>query len=122
MPAAVLGLATYPVTIDPSIGPVIPVANPHGGVPAANSQWAPDVAFDGTNFLVVWTDWRAGDNADIYGARVTPTGTVLDPNGLAITAQAEDQERPAVVFGSDRYLIVWEDNTSGHESGGPACC
>ena len=43
-------------------------------------QWAhrgPAVAFDGANFLVVWTDYRSG--SDIYGFQVCPAGSVLEP-------------------------------------------
>jgi hypothetical protein len=50
-------------------------------VASANDiQGYPQVAFDGTNFLVVWQDYRNGGNWDIYGARVTTEGVVLDPD------------------------------------------
>ena len=35
---------------------------------AANVSSRPAVAFDGTNFLVVWQDLRSGTSTDIYGA------------------------------------------------------
>ena len=61
---------------------------------AANAQTAPAVAFDGTNYLVVWADNRAGDSTDIYAARVSPTGTILDGTGIPISVATRDQTRP----------------------------
>jgi hypothetical protein len=67
------------------------------------------VAFDGTNFLVVWQDFRSGKRYDIYAARVSPHGEVLDPNGLPVAAGAYNQGRPGVAFAGGRYLVVWMD-------------
>jgi len=75
---------------------------------AARDEFTPALGFDGTNFLVVWEDHRNG-SPDIYGARVTPGGTVLDPDGLAITQAASDQTSPALVFDGANFLVVWRD-------------
>ena len=75
---------------------------------AAQYQWAPDVAFDGSNFFVSWTDRRIG-SWDIYGARVTPGGSVLDPGGIPISTAPEFQVYPALAFGGADYLVVWTD-------------
>ena len=64
---------------------------------AADFQERPAVAFDGTNFLVVWQDFRNGRDYDIYAARVSPQGRVLDPDGFPVIARAGNQARPAVL-------------------------
>jgi hypothetical protein len=78
---------------------------------APNNQEYPVLTFDGTNYLVVWQDRRSG--VDIYGARVTPAGAVLDSTGIAISTAANAQEYPALVFDGDNYLVVWEDYRNG---------
>jgi hypothetical protein len=74
---------------------------------ANNSQIYPSVAFDGTNYLVVWQDLRSDTSWDIYGARVSQTGVVLDPGGIAITNLSIGQGWPAVAFDGINYLVIW---------------
>jgi MYXO-CTERM domain-containing protein len=50
-------------------------------------QLSPMVVFDGTDWVVVWSDGRAsGSNTSTWGARVAQDGTVRDPQGFAIDA------------------------------------
>ena len=80
---------------------------------AANDQYSATVAFDGTNYLVVWSDLRSGSSYDIYGARVSVEGAVLDPAGIAISIAGGNQTRPEPVFDGVGYLVVWQDERSG---------
>jgi hypothetical protein len=71
-----------------------------------------NVAFDGTNYFVVWQDDRNTATAgwEVFGARVTKSGVVLDPNGIDISCAAPNtQAQPSVSFGSGKYLVIWGD-------------
>ncbi len=68
------------------------------------------MTFDGTDFLVVWDDGRANPFADIYAARVAPTGVVKDPAGVPISQNPTGQKFvPQVRCLGASCLIVWSD-------------
>ena len=73
------------------------------------------IAWDGKNFLVVWSDTIGGATTpDIYGARVSLDGRILDdPDGLPISTAAGAQRSPDVVWTGRRFLTVWEDSREG---------
>ena len=48
---------------------------------AANTQKSPALASNGTDYLVVWQDYRNSNQIDLYGTRVNASGTVLDVSG-----------------------------------------
>jgi phosphoribosylformylglycinamidine (FGAM) synthase PurS component len=88
------------------------------GIPVStetDDQLYPAIAFDGTNYLVTWMDDRSGSTYDIYAARVTPQGTVLDPSGILVSAAADYQSYPAVAFGGTNYLVTWMDYRGGSD-------
>src|SRR5712664_3655480 len=71
--------------------PAAPVAGPEFGlgppayVAAPYAQVAPAIAFNGTNYLVVWSDDRDSQNWRVYATRVSTNGEVLDTAGLEIS-------------------------------------
>ncbi|MCX7837352.1 MAG: hypothetical protein N2323_05275, partial [candidate division WOR-3 bacterium] len=75
---------------------------------ARDEQYYPSVAFDGINYFVVWEDWR-NENVDIYGARVSQNGIVIDPRGIPISIETGDQQYPKITYGGNYYFVVWED-------------
>jgi len=76
------------------------------------NQTRPDVAFDGTNYLVVWEQVRTEQLPGVFAARVTPAGAVLYPAGMLVhpSTLSGYARRPAVGFDGANYLVVWEDN------------
>src|SRR6185295_13822685 len=73
---------------------------------------APKIAFDGTEFLVVWQQQpTATDPWDVLGRRVGTDGTLLDASPIAIATGDGDQLTPDVVYSGDghNFLVVWED-------------
>jgi hypothetical protein len=67
-------------------------------------QDGPEVAFDGTRFVVAWRDLAVGFR--IKAMRIAVDGTVLDPAGLLVGTQAQ---RPDVASRSGMTAIAWGD-------------
>ena len=74
---------------------------------APGQQLWSDVASDGENFLVVWTDYRNG-SPDIYGQLLTGSGSLIDTSFPISTANSA-QWAPEVVWSDSNYLVVWCD-------------
>lgn len=88
------------------------ISKTSSGLPQPGNQIEPSVAWgdDGASayFLVVWQDGRSSTQ-DIYGARITLSGTVQDAGGIAISTAANDQLQPDVAWGGVNFLAVWDD-------------
>lgn len=76
---------------------------------AANDQQKPSLTFDGENYIVVWQDNRSSYVWDIYGARVTPEGELLDSTGFIISAAFNPQSNPYTCTGNTGCFVVWQD-------------
>ncbi len=83
------------------------------GIPISTANHRQDyfsMVFDGTNYMLVWEDERAVNfYSDIYGARVTQNGVVLDPNGIIISIANDAQYNPRIIFGDNKFFVVWQD-------------
>jgi hypothetical protein len=78
------------------------------------SGFYPRIAFDGTNYLVVWHAWGNGGTLDIIGNRVSSTsGTALDGTGFVICEASDDQDNAFAAFDGKNYLVVWHDYRDG---------
>lgn len=78
---------------------------------SANTQKRPRVAFGGGVFLVVWQELSENTDYDIRGARVTPDGQILDPEGISISAGPHNQVTPDVTYDGThkKFFVVWAD-------------
>lgn len=86
---------------------------PAAQVPANVQQERPTTSYDGTNYLVAWFEHTDGDgSATIRGARVSPAGTILDPNAFTIATGVDLPTSDN--SGSRRLLAAWNPSTSAY--------
>jgi hypothetical protein len=99
---------------DPFAGPSPFELGPEKMVTADLSMPAdsPAVAWDGEDFLVVWSA-RRGPGTDLFGVRVAPDGNPVDRSPKIISSSPGNQKHPSVAWGGDLFLVVWEDDRSG---------
>ena len=99
--------------IDPD-GTVHPYVNL---TPWKDDQYRPRVAWDGSQFVVVFQDQKTdlgGDwsleqidaRSDLMGMRISPTGTVIDPQGFVFSNSPIGEAYPNVVASGGRTLIA----------------
>jgi hypothetical protein len=88
------------------------------GFAVGNGRY-PWIAYGGGQYLVVWHG--PGFGPDIYGARILPDGTVLDPGGFAIFTDPEDQDHASVASDGTDFFVAWHDyrggNSAAHNDG-----
>ena len=108
VPGELLAESTFPATLDPTISAEAAIDTPVNGWSGQSSQ-APAIAFDGTNYLVVWADQRLSRDEDIFGTRISQAGAILDPAGITIASAAGRQLHPTVAFAGTQYVVAWED-------------
>ena len=86
------------------VGDTFPVATAAGG------QAEPQLAFDGTNYLAVWSDLRNATTTgyDIYGAIISPTDAPnVDANFPINDASVDIQNFPTVSWSGDGFVVAW---------------
>ena len=69
----------------------------------------PAVAFDGTNYLMVWTDNGLYPNLDIYGQFVAPSGNLVR-TPFPIAETADDELCCRIAFADPTYMVVFVRN------------
>jgi hypothetical protein len=81
---------------------------------AANTQFDPDVAWDGARYQVAWTDWRSHPGlepgeGDVYTSAVDPSGVVADPMGIPVATGETPEGNAAVAGVNGELVLVWTE-------------
>lgn len=82
--------------------------------PWRGNQYQPRVAWDGSQFVVVYADQRnrfadleqLDARADLFGMRIRADGTVIDPSGFAFSAQPGSEAFPNIAAGNGVSLLL----------------
>jgi len=76
------------------------------------NSFFPSIASNDQIYFVAW--YRKTDSGfDIYGARITKEGHVIDEVPIPICTAGDDQMFPSVAWGGENFLVVWQDRRSG---------
>lgn len=92
------------------VGPETPITPTFSA--AASAQDSVAIAASPYGYFAVWQDSRSGSGVDIFGARISAAGQVLDVMSIPISTAPGDQFNPAVAWDGQRYLVVWTDRRS----------
>jgi len=118
------------MNLDGTFGPSFTIAE------AAGRQLRPTAIWDGSAFIVAWDDQRHqsqfyDERTDVYAARVSEAGAVLDPAGLPLIVQPDGDASPSLlrVGGLTFTTTTRFTTTAGYDSyrvglsrlGVPAC-
>jgi len=109
------------------VGPAGNVLDPNGVLIAGGvgNQAYPRATWDGSSFVVVWQDFRTQDYYQVFAARLSAAGTVLDPDGGVLAASGRSQHwqelMPAVASREPgRSLLLYNIMTWSGSSGSSA--
>jgi hypothetical protein len=81
-----------------------------GGGEGRPPQKEPALAFGAGVYLSAWVDNRveSGNGAgDVFVARWSDSGALLDPVGIAVGMAPESEIRPTVAFDGRNFLVAW---------------
>lgn len=80
---------------------------------APDLQARPRIASGPQGLLVVWQDLRNGRDWDVYAARISPQGEVLEEDGFLVAGGEHNQAKPQVVWNGRHFVVCWQDFRSG---------
>lgn len=107
--AAVLG-ASQGLASPPTLLPLQLLPGDDAIGPAWGDQSSPDLAAAPDRLLAVWSDARAAEGKwDIWGIRLSPDGSPIDPVAFVIDEADGSQVAPVVAWNGSHWLAAWLD-------------
>lgn len=97
-----------------SVGSNIRITN------ASGQSILPDVAWSGSGYGVVWTDWRDG-HSDIYFARMDSNGQKVGSDVLIVASENTNtslEYKTSIVWNGSTYAIAWNEAPGGANQDG----
>ena len=79
---------------------------------AADVQNYACIAGSGSVYLAVWVDSREVNSSDLFAARISSDGTVLDQAGIRLTTNEIVYGRPDVCWNGQSFFVVWSTSTN----------
>ncbi|UCG93013.1 MAG: hypothetical protein JSV97_04725 [candidate division WOR-3 bacterium] len=79
---------------------------------AADAQYSPCAIYANDQYYVFWVDYRyysIDSSQSLFGARVSTSGTVLDPDGNLLYNNRVGYV-PAVAYDGTNFLVVFRDS------------
>jgi len=96
------------VVLDGPAGIAVSSVNPN------SYNYFPVVSSDGTNFLIVWSQFNLNTNLNqIQAALISPAGQIL--NEFRLVAGPGEQSLPTVSFDGTNYLVAWQDTRNSSD-------
>jgi len=77
-----------------------------------SEQRRPAVAWGGGRWLIVWEHQVTAVINDLRGLLLEDDGTVIGSE-LVVSSGEADESAPAAAWGSDRFLVAWQDAGAG---------
>ena len=82
------------------VGPSIVVSAEPG------RQVSPVVTWNGTDYVMFWSDKRHGNRNEVYGARIDAAGNLVDPDGFSFAGPTRPEIHPAVATIDGKVLVA----------------
>ena len=95
-----------------------PHRQPHGAdhhpLVSGRGPALPAAAWNGSNWLVAWTDARFG-TTDVFGRFVSGAGAVSPAAAFAISTAASNQQSPSGAWNGANFVVAWNDLRNGSQ-------
>jgi len=106
VPDLVLRGASYPVVVDPTIGPEYSISEPIFGFESASSDKNPSVTWNGEEYFAVCQVYENGCYK-ICGARLDANGQILDKTRICLSSSDQWKLLPSVCSDGNNFFVVW---------------